>query len=265
VNVTLTRRARALLLFLSASGYIAWFSGLGERTEAAGDDPSYPSIMATPHFQVEPSIAAAISRDPFAGAPTQAPAIEIAPSGAVRPAQVAQQSALPAAGDLDVPNIGDIGDAGQPLSLAVRATIVGNNPVAYVQNGTMMDIVRVGDTLGEERVAKIDLRGLTFGDGTRLDLPESFNATPAPAPIAISLGRRFDELRKLLLTRKAETAPAPVPAVTSSPSGSATAAYPTPGPLPTVNANGIPVGTNPTPDLSGPTPYPYPYPYAPRR
>jgi hypothetical protein len=263
----LTRRARALLLFLSASGYTAWFSGLGERTEAAGDESPYPAIAATPHFKAERSIAAVISRDPFDGAPTRAPAADPVPGNAVQTPETGSAPIRTRAslGDLDVPNIADAGIPGEPLTLAVRATIVGNNPVAYVENGTEMDIVRLGDTLGEERVVKIDLRGLTFADGSRLDLPDSFTTAPPPPPIALSLSQRIDEIRKLLLRRQAASTAATLPANSPFPNVSATASYPTPGPLETVDSRGIPVGTNPTPDTSGPTPYPYPYPYAPAR
>jgi hypothetical protein len=271
MRLTLTRRGRGLLLFLSASGYTAWFSGIGGRSDAAGDALPYSSAISTPHFEAERPVTAQILRDPFAGAPTHgpdaAPSDPRAGSSGERAPAPAPQAVAASPGDLDVPNIGDAGGAEAPVALAVRATIVGTNPVAYVENGTAMDIVRIGDTLGEERVVNIDLRGLTFADGTRLDLPDSFNATPPPAPIALSLADRIAELRKLIVHLKAQPASAqPVPAASAQPSSlAASPAYPSPAPLETVDPHGIPAGTNPTPDANGPTPYPYPFPYAPRR
>ena len=70
------------------------------------------------------------------------------------------------------------------MQLAVRATIVGPNPVAYVENGTVMDIVRVGDTLGEQRIVRIDLRGITFGDGSQYGVKLNYSCCyPDAKPI----------------------------------------------------------------------------------
>ncbi|GAC1530335.1 MAG: hypothetical protein NVS2B8_18380 [Vulcanimicrobiaceae bacterium] len=160
------------------------------------------------------------------------------------------------------------GAAGKP-SLN-RATIVGRNPVAYVANGNVMDIVRIGDRLGDHRVAKIDLRGIAFADGLRLDLPGNFEAPPAKrAASGGGVTIKLDDLRKLLAGPRAAGPLAP-PAganpgtvATAVPTPAPTGTFPTPGPLPTIDQRGIPPGTNPTFDPTAPTPYPEPYPYAP--
>jgi hypothetical protein len=189
------------------------------------------------------------------------PSVGTAASSVAAPEQLA---AVPAG--IVVPNIAEVAEADSPaMQVSVRATIVGPNPVAYVENGAVMDIVRVGDTLGDQRIVRIDLRGISFSDGSRLDLPDAYAATPPPARASDSaITLRLAEIRRLLAPKQAQVAPAATPpAGVPSPSPSAT--YPTPGPLPTVNAQGIPVGVNPTFDPTAPTPYPYPYPYAPPR
>jgi hypothetical protein len=261
VKFALSRRGRGLLLFLSAAGYIAWFSGLGDRIEAQPANESVPPVFAFAPATAPPNVAAIIARDPFAGGATPSATVVVR-SG--QPENTSARAIAGTGGDV-VPNIGEAGLATTPSVLAVRATIVGANAVAYVENGSVMDIVRVGDSLGDERVATIDLRGIAFADGTRLDLPDGYAATPAPAhaaPSAITL--RLNDLRKLLaaLRRAATTAPEAAPSPVAP---SAAPSYPTPAPLATVDARGIPVGVNPTSDPNAPTPFPYPYPYAPRR
>jgi hypothetical protein len=264
MTFTLTRRARGLLLFLSAASYTAWFSGLGDRTDAAGFDAGYPASLSTPHFDTAPPVAAVIARDPFAGAPSH--------DGGSKPAgpasTLADDSAVPqriagSAPSVVVPNIGDIANASVPLPLVVRATIVGSNPVAYVENGTAMDIVRVGDTLGELRVVKIDLSGLTFADGSRLELPGAAAVSAPPTPQPVSVAERLDQIRVLLTKLDARSERNTAPRATAAPAPSETPGFPSPAPLATVDARGIPVGVNPTSDPSAPTPYPDPYPYAP--
>ena len=261
MTFTLTRRTRAMLLFLSAAGYTAWFSGLGERTEAQGVAEPNVRAFTLPRTPLWPNVAAAILRDPFAGAPGRA-----APSiGSAPPSAMTQERAGNVPAGVVVPNIGEVADADPPaMQLAVRATIVGPNPVAYVENGTVMDIVRVGDTLGDQRIVRIDLRGITFGDGSQLVLPDAYAATPPPArAVESAITLRLADLRRLLAPRQAQVAAATPAAPPPTPTPSAS--YPTPGPLPTVNTQGIPVGVNPTFDPTAPTPYPYPYPYAPPR
>ena len=265
MRFTLTHRGRGLLLFLSAAGNIAWFSGLGDRIEAQTANEAVPPVFAFAPATAPPNVATIIARDPFAGGATPSATLpETVVVQSVPPAEPPPRPIADTGGDV-VPNIGEAGTATSPSVLAVRATIVGANAVAYVENGSVMDIVRVGDSLGDERVAKIDLRGIAFADGTRLDLPDGYADTPAPSrptPSAITL--RLRDLRRLLsaLRPAATTAPEAPPSPVAP---SAAPSYPTPAPLATVNAHGIPVGVNPTSDPNAPTPYPYPYPYAPRR
>jgi len=272
MRVSLTRSQRALLFFLSASSLAAWFSGIGERVGAQDVDgepaPSFTLIRRT----LPARVSSTIVRDPFV-APSRTTRSDEGPA----PGNNAPEGApsgrqlLPVPGSFDraggivVPNIADVQYA-PAMTLTVRATIVGPNPVAYVQNGAVMDIVRVGDTLGERRVTKIDLRGIGFNDDSRLDLPDGYAATPVPARASgrlITLG--LDDLRRLLQPRQALGVPGSHPADTATPApGPAPSeSYPTAGPLPTVNTQGLAPGANPTPNAAGPTPFPEPYPYAP--
>ncbi len=268
MKISLTPRQRALLVFVSASAYTAWFSGLGMRTEAAGfEQPSLPAVTIDERPALPP-VASLIARDPFAANPgTRAqPAGRNAVSADSRAAE--KQLAIapgPAVTGVVVPDIdGRSQLPAATLTLVLRATIVGPDPVAYVANGTAMDIVRVGDTLGDHRVTKIDLRGIVFSDGTRLDLPDAYEATPPPRPRRGASGERIslEALRRLLAPPEPRAA-APGASAQATPQPAPTATYPTPGPLPTVNMQGLPVGVNPTPNPDNPTPYPYPYPYAP--
>ncbi|MBC5800199.1 MAG: hypothetical protein GIX03_07915 [Candidatus Eremiobacteraeota bacterium] len=283
MKLSLTSRQRATLLFLSASGYLAGFSGLGDRIEAQGLGKSDPATFTIAQTGRVPNVAAVIRRDPFAGKPADGTTVSATPPPASH-AQVAPaagtdrenargDAALAIANDAGgatVPNIGTeptvVAQGSEPtLTLALRATITGPNPVAYVQNGTVMDIARVGDTLGERRIAKIDLRGIAFADGTRLDLPETAlssaqqPATGAPHPPA-ARALTIDDLRRLLVPAHPQ---ATVPNEPTAPAPAPSSNYPTPAPLPTIDQRGLPVGVNPTPDPNAPTAYPYPYPYAP--
>jgi len=178
--------------------------------------------------------------------------------------------------DVLVPNIATTSMVSQPpVPLVVRATIVGANPVAYVEQGTAMDIVRVGDVLGNERVETIDLRGLSFASGARLDLPQGYQAPPRPVRQgAPSFALPFDLLRRLVAPRSPQSttasplaqAPSPFPLPrTAPPFPNSTPGDASPSRLPTVDTRGLTVGTNPTADPNAPTPFPYPYPYAPPR
>lgn len=285
--IALTRAQRGALLFVSASAYLAWYSGLGERLEAQGIAGTPAPSLTIVARAAPPHLSSVIVRDPFAGTPAGGPIGGIAPGAANAP-NASQNSALSAnpngtapniptssAGDTAVvavvPDIGgrDGGRDGAALTLVVRATIVGRNPVAYVANGSMMDIVRVGDRLGDRRIARIDLRGIAFSDGSRIDLPGAFVPTPPPVKSATAITIKLDDLRKLISRPTSQTPPlapgvganptTPIVAATPMPTGT----FPSPGPLPMVDQRGIPVGTNPTPNASGPTPYPNPYPYAP--
>jgi hypothetical protein len=256
---------------LSASGYTAWFSGLGERSDAEGLTSAPQPIVTIDLRPPLPPVASLITRDPFAGNPALA-------ASAVNQAGTAHRNrssagATAAAGpdpsdgssSVVVPDIEvRSGPAATTLTLVLRATIVGPEPVAYVANGTQMDIVRVGDILGVRRVTRIDLRGIAFADGTRLDLPGAFVPTPAPAHPSDDRDRiTLETLRRLLLAPRTPTT-ATTPSIASTAAPEPSASYPTPAPLQTVDRQGLPVGVNPTENPAEPTAYPYPYPYAPR-
>jgi hypothetical protein len=257
--IALTRGQRAQLLFLSASAFTAWFAGLGAplHAEGIGNAPVTAFSLGPP--PPLPRIGAIVVRDPFAGRALR----ENSPQ---RDASHGGESlSASAEGDVRVPDI----ESGEALSeatraLVVRATIVGPNPVAYVSDGNAMDIVRVGDALAERHVAAIDLHGVAFNDGTRLDLPEAY--TPHPRAVQKrTIALEMDDLRRMLapLAHGIRPAPTPLPSPSSSASAPATDAFPSPGPLPTIDARGLPVGVNPTPDAHDATPFPNPYPYAP--
>lgn len=280
--MSLTRAQRAALFFVSASAYLAWYSGFGERLEAqdiVGRPTPSLTIVAR---AVPPQVSTVIVRDPFAGSPGRQTDISRASSAGVDAAAAttvpnssvanAPPSEGASAGGEStttlVPDIARGRDTAAAMTLVVRATIVGRNPVAYVANGSTMDIVRIGDRLGDRRVAEIDIRGIAFSDGTRLDLPGAFVATPRPETTGTAVTIKLDDLRRLLskpISPARPLAPAALPPngapVAATPF--ATGIFPSPGPLPTIDARGIPVGTNPTPDVNGPTPFPNPYPYAP--
>jgi hypothetical protein len=265
MRLSITRVQRSTLLFLSACGYTAWFSGLDQPLEAQGLEGSPMPVFTLRPEAALPRVGAVVVRDPFAG-----PVATSLPVSASFPAA----PPLAAAGQNDadgmtVPDIGTSGAApvGGP-GLIVRATIAGPNPVAYVANGTAMDVVRVGDTLGDRQIIAIDLRGVAFHDGSRLDLPLAPAAAPRTVqPRTVTLG--IDEIRHLLLPggsagpSPSPSPPAVAPSPAAAPSASSPPNDPTPAPLRTVDARGIPAGGNPTPDSVDATPFPDPYPYAP--
>jgi hypothetical protein len=268
--IAISRRQRSLLLFLSTSGYIAWFSGVGTRLEAQGiAGPRIVAMTMTPAPSV-PRVASQIVRDPFAGSPQAAPDRSAANASSAAP-QPEPPAVANDAGDANgsVPNIAGAGvppgaSATEPMTLTVRATIVGRTSVAYVANGSAMDIVRVGDSLGDRRIVKIDLEGITFNDGSRLDLAAGYNATPAPIRRSgQAIAMPLEQLRRLFARTYGATASTPSAPEPASAPATPPAQNVTPAPLPTVNAAGVAPGTNPTPDLADPTAYPYPYPYPP--
>jgi hypothetical protein len=190
-------------------------------------------------------LALAIVRDPFA------------PSGPGE--EYGRPAALADAPDVAVPNI-DNGalPAAQAAPAVVRATLVGAQPVAYVDDGTGMQIVRIGDVVGGRNVVAIDLRGVALADGTRLDLPGSARREPPPA--AAPPARRTPSPHP-----NAQDVPDATRSPRSPPSESPPPLAATPAPLRTPDSRGLPPGVNPTPDAFGATPLPYPYPYAPPR
>lgn len=197
-----------------------------------------------------------VRRDPFAVATPYAPM--------VTPQSAVPRAFAPPTAALAVP---DIVPSDAPLperALAVRATITGSRAVAYVANGTAMDIVRVGDIVGDRRVAAIDLHGIAFADGSRLELPDGFARRSDPAQThAVTLS--IEDLRRLMtpLTRTAAPSPSPASTGAAMPYATSAASNSTPAPLTTVDRRGLRPGDNPTPDLVDPTAYPLPYPYAP--
>jgi hypothetical protein len=263
----LTRRARALWLFISAISYAATFYGFDDRLDAA--EVTAPSVSATDAWpqSIDPPVESIVRRDPF---------IRAASSGREysgdTPASASHPDRDPDT-DVTVPDImptyaDEIALAetskAETQTISIRATITGTRPVAYVEVGGELDIVRVSDMVGGRRVAAIDLRGLAFTDGTRLDLSDAFSPVPVRRRLHVpnrtdTLMREFQRLRRLLLSRG--TASAAAPAAASQPPS---AVIVTPGPLRTVDPSGLPVGTTPTPDANSPTAYPVPYPYPPR-
>jgi hypothetical protein len=264
VSFAITRRTRAILVFVSAGAYVLSLCDVSERTEAHGFDvPGSATVVVD--VSTPPSIASIVRRDPFAGEPGER---TDPPSGVSDPG--GPDPVVPDIVPGDAPPEGADAGAGarQPLALTVRATIVGRQAIAYVAEGGDLQLVRVGDTLASRRVAAIDERGIELSDGTRADLPESYLATPEPArprrqPLE-GAEREIQRLRTLLTNaRAAVREPAATHQVPPAPSPLAPPAEVKPGPLPTVDARGLPVGVNPTPDASDPTAFPYPYPYPP--
>jgi hypothetical protein len=263
MSFSITRSQRSLLFFFSASGYIAWCSGLDSRLEAQIVAAPGPRPLASLAQRPPPRVSSIIRRDPF---------VEEQPASISAADSNGDAAPVPDAALADdgpsVPNIAELPsiDASGPQTLVLKATIAGPNPVAYVRDGADMDIVRVGDLLAGRRVRRIDLQGLEFGDGSRLELPGAFVATPAPeTPNPSNAVIPIADLRKLLAAQQGTPKVPPAAASPQATAAPTPSGYPTPGPLPTVNQRGIPVGVNPTPDLSAPTAFPYPYPYPPTR
>ncbi len=263
----LTSTTRTLWLFVSAISYAATFCGFDDRLEAA--EATAPSIFvsAAPPRSIDPPVESVIRRDPFIAATSTVPRR----GGDASAAESHHDRAADA--DVIVPDIvppyadelafDETSKAEEP-AISVRATITGTRPVAYIDVGDKLEIVRVADAVGSRRVAAIDLRGITFTDGTRLDLSDALTQALVPRrpqgyKRTDTLTREFQRLRQLLLSRGTAQAPSPPAAGQPSP-----AVVVTPGPLRTVDANGLPVGTTPTPDADSPTAFPVPYPYPPR-
>jgi len=251
----LDRRHLFLTLTLCAAVWLCR-AELGLEAETLSPDAHLGALTA---ISAERRLVDAIVRDPFAGAPDgDAPALPTSPSASD-------------AGTVGVrvPDIDTVaGNAAPATQLVVRAAIVGPNPVAYVDDGSGMQLVRIGDVVGGRNVSAIDLQGVAFADGTRLDL------APAPAhEDAPDLFRARPRARAARMVRAHRTSAAPpgaastIPASprteTATPSPAPELLYPTPGPLRTADARGLAPGVNPTPDFFDPTPFAYPYPYAP--
>ncbi len=251
--------SRRLWLLVSATSYAATFCGSGDRLGAAEVSEVSITAAAAASPSTDPPVESIVRRDPFEGAipSTSAP------------------SAPKDGGDVAVPDIvphyaDEIAFDETPKTdapaLSLRATITGSHPVAFVEVGNTLTIVRISDTIAGKRVAGIDLRGLRFSDGTRLDLVGSSMRAPEPAlakeakrPDALM--REFQRLRQLVLSRSTTNLTEIPPSAASQRSSDSVV---TPGPLRTVDPRGIAVGATPIPDTGAPTAFPIPYPYAPR-
>jgi len=290
MSTRISRGRRRLLLFVSAAAFTAWYAGLGDPL-AAQDTAGTPNVafpVASGRGRA-PDIEALIRRDPFSGDPAARESSVSAGDGAASAGDGASradaaagrasassgsgasQAAVPDIVPAAMPSMLAQTDGGREAKLALRATITGPNPVAYIVDGSDMQIVRVGDTLGSRRVAAIDLRGVVFSDGTRLDLAGSgVAAEPTDRPTRNPDDRAITvrDLKRYLLPPKGATArvPAatPVAAPDTPPPYRLEGATPeSPRPLPTANDQGLQPGENPTPNLTAPTAFPYPYPYPP--
>ncbi len=254
-----TRASRRLWLLVSAASYAATFSGSGDRLGAA--EVSAVSISATvaAYPSTDPPVESIVRRDPFEGASpsTYAPIADKA-DGDVTVPDIVPHYADDIAFDQTPKTVG--------TEISVRATIAGSHPVAYVEIGNTLTIVRISDTVAGKLVTAIDLRGLRFSDGTRLDLIGASVRAPSPGlsreptrPDALM--REFQRLRKLVLSRSITNATGISPPAGSQRSSDSVV---TPGPLRTVDPRGIAIGATPTPDADDPTAFPIPYPYPPR-
>jgi hypothetical protein len=212
--------------------------GYDLAAHARGAAPN-PPLREKPATRSYVSVEAAIKRDPFSEAPRQ-------------------PEAIPSPGhELDLTALSDfIARDARPdppqldAELVLKATILGDAPVAYLTNGSAMRIVRVGDNVGGRKVEAIKARSIVLAGGMRLELLSASASPSMPMP------RRFVRGR----------IPRPTP---SSPQPRSTASAlpmppPTPAPAPTIRFGAYPLGSRPTSDPSAPTAFPYPYPYSPK-
>jgi len=267
VRLGITRSQRTLLFFISALGYVEWLTGPASRIEAEGSPNSANDTITLTEPSSTP-VELVIVRDPFTGAPRPQPSFKQVgrPSAA---GVFDGQTATPTDGQTVVPDL----QVGSPITvgatgskLELKATIVGGNSVAYLQDGTSMQIVRVGDVLGSRIVRSIDLAGVELDDGSRIDLrPEGRSETPAPQRTPVSVTERFAERLQALLNRAASSMRSASPISSAQPSapppqasGRPTDSYVTPGPLPTIVPNVLPVGASPSSPPDGASPYPLP-------
>jgi hypothetical protein len=248
---------RFALALLAGAAYVASLAGVDDRLDAAEFAAMRATSISTTLETSPPSMRTLVRRDPFAGAPRRDIVTQSQPGAT----STASNDRLTDATEVEVPDIRAEDGATTPAGgdrtrLSVRATIAGSRPVAYLADGVSLEIVRVGDVVENRRVASIDMNGVAFDDGTRLDLgpAEHERSSPAPAP------RRRTAATRQRPPHVRTTAPAPIvaPAV-AMPSPLVF----TPIPLRTVDPRGLAPGTNPTPDALDPTAFPYPYPYPP--
>ena len=238
MSLSISPVQRALFAF-SGGAYALAFLGNGTALRAQPAPSSLRISAGVARAAV--AIAPSIRRDPFAATP--APHAVLANAGA--PASDIEGAAFAAIPPgLTVPAIETLAGvpSGPPRTLVLRATIAGASPVAYVEDGAAISILRPGDAIDGLRIRAIDLHGVEFDDGTRLELPERSAAPVAPR------------------ARRAAASPSPAPAAavaapTAEPS--ALASVPTPGPLPTPKGGAYPAGSRPTSDPAAPTAFPY--------
>ncbi len=269
----MTSRYRFACFLVSAGCYTAWLLPLAVGSPAQGFHSAIGPVRPFAPPARPPRLF--IARDPFEPAPpgrsdgSAARPVAAAAANAA-PFDVADEgrsNAAPSNG-IDVPDIGgDLASAsgqGDPMrDVVLKATIVGARAVAYVQNGGMLDIVRVGDRLGPRRIVRIDLQGIVFDDASRLDLSGGFRAPAAPkttehAITIEDLRRELGRLRRrdgaaVRAVTPAAAPHAPTDFLTPSPEP-----YPTVAPLPSIDPRGRLPDANPTVDTRGPTPYPVP-------
>jgi hypothetical protein len=246
MTLRLSRAQRCSCFLLAALVYAAALDSVRERLDAQTASFRTPGIVPPPATRLV-SIADVIRRDPFAATPSPGTGSQDVPGIGGQPGLVAS---VPIPPGLTVPDIAAAAQAPAeaPRTYVIKATIVGNSTVAYVDDGTSLRIVRVGDSLGGRSVLLIDIRGITFTDGSRLTLPEhqdQAQSSPQSSAPRRSSGRRTTQSRAPQTTVNAEPLPSESP--------------PTPGPLPTVKPGAFPLGTAPTSDPSAPTAFPYPY------
>lgn len=123
--LSLSRQQRAALLFVSASAFLAWFSGFGDRLDAQGfaRDPR-PSLTIVSHAP-PPRVSTIVSRDPFAGAP-----------------------ALQGAPDVSIPSVAN-GNAAEMAGIAASDR---NDTVPNIRNEQTLASVPNGATSKRRRI-----------------------------------------------------------------------------------------------------------------
>ena len=252
--LALTQRQRALLLTASAVSLVL-AAGPFYDVLLADEEPSINAILSVPRQERSLPVGEVIRRDPFGGKP----AVAGTPSEPPSTTRVPDIAALPAEleSPLDAPNV---------ATLELKATIVGGHAIAYVQDGSAIDIVHVGSKLGGRSIQSIGLRGIVFSDGTSLELSSHASSGTRTPSNAHRPGTTIDELRRVLVQAlrgraviPAQSAPSLQVSPTEAPSTPRSlATFPPPGPLPTIVPDFLPVGVSPTANPNGPTPYPLP-------
>lgn len=156
--------------------------------------PTTVSVHVRPHAT---SIYRVQIVDPFAAQPDAA-------SVAGAPQTIAQASGLssapgvvPKLGPLSVPNPDGSMPAGSPVlasdqttTYTLQATLLGNPSIAEFQSGGDVELLKVGDMLGDRKVVRITKGEVDFADGTRISMAggnaqnpsQSVPAAPMTAP-----------------------------------------------------------------------------------